>query len=113
MDPVVYDRILLNEGNAWKPDSNTVVIPYTGYYLVHFGGGVSASQHVQQYLYSSGTKVTTLYQHNTVHNGIDTLSKTVVRRFSAGKVLKIKTDYSTFSNGQMQTAFIGLLLYKG
>ena len=113
MNPLIYNRILVNEGNAWNPDTNTVTIPYTGYYLIHYGGGAPARTWVQHHLYSSGTLVTVLYRNSRVHNGVDTLSKTVIRRFVAGNVLKITTPYSTFSNSMMQTTFMGLLLYKG
>ena len=113
MSPVVYNRILVNEGNAWNPDTNTVTIPYTGYYLIHYGAGVPAWTYVQHNLYSSGTSVTILLRNNRVHNGVDTLSKTLIRRFVAGNVLKIHTAYNTFSNSHIQTTFMGLLLYKG
>ena len=113
MDPLVYNRILVNEGNAWNPDTNTVTIPYTGYYLIHYGGGVPAGTRVQHWLDSSGTRVTVLIRNSYVHNEVDTLSKTLIRRFVAGSVLKIRTYYNTFSNSMMQTTFAGLLLYEG
>ena len=113
MDPLVYNRILVNEGNAWNPDTNTVVIPYTGYYLVHYGGGVGAGTQLWLQLYSDTTKVTLLYRESTVHNGVDTMSKSIVRRFTAGNKLKIKTRSNTFSDSNMQTTFMGLLLYEG
>ena len=103
----------MNEGNAWKPDTNTVVIPYTGYYLIHYGGGVPAGTLVWLQLYSDTTTVTVLHRRSTVHNGVDTMSKSIVRRFTAGNKLKIETGYNTFSNENMQTTFMGLLLYEG
>ena len=112
MNPLVYNRILVNEGNAWNPDTNTVTIPYTGYYLVHYGAGAPAGTRVQHYLYSSEKTVTNLLRWSHAHNGVDTLSKTIIRKFAAGRVLKIKTDFDTYSNAQMQTIFMGLLLYK-
>ena len=103
----------MNEGNAWNPDTNTVTIPYTGYYLIHYGAGVPAGTYVQHELHSSGTKVTILLRYSRVHNGVDTVGKTVIRRFTGGSVLKIYTGYNTFSNSHIQTTFMGLLLYKG
>ena len=113
MFPLVYNRILVNEGNAWKAQNNTVVIPYTGYYLIHYGGGVPAGTWVYLQLYSDTTKVTLLYRGSTVHNDVDTMSKRIVRRLTAGNKLKIRTGYNTFSNINMQTTFMGLLLYEG
>ena len=113
MNPLVYNRILVNEGNVWNPDTNTVTIPYTGYYLIHYGAGAPAGTLVNHQLYSTENTVTILYRFSRVHNGVDTLSKTLIRRFVAGSVLKIRTYYNTFSNSMMQTTFEGLLLYEG
>ena len=111
--PLTYDRVLVNEGNAFNPDTSKVVIPYTGYYLVHFGGGVAAGTRAWHALYSDGTLLTLLYRGSRVHNGIDTISKTVVRRFAGGTVVKVRSWYDTFSNSHMQTTFMGMLLYQG
>ena len=111
-NPLLYNRVLVNEGNAWNPDTNTVVIPYTGYYLIHYGGGAAGTE-VYLQLYSDTTTVTLLYRESTVHNGVDTMSKSIVRRFTAGNKLKIRTFYNTFSDSNMQTTFMGLLLYEG
>ena len=113
MNPLGYDTILVNEGKAWIADINVVVIPYTGYYLVHFGAGVPAGARFHQVLYSSGTIVTTLSKYTKNRNGVDSLGKTVIRRFMAGSVLKISNGYNIFSNAQKQATFMGLLLYEG
>ena len=113
MFPLVYNRILVNEGHVWNPATNTLLIPYTGYYLVHFGAGAPALTLVKHDLYSSVAFVTRLTRIGTGHNGIDTQSKTIIRRFIAGNVLKIYTFYNTFSDSMMQTTFAGLLLYEG
>ncbi len=34
IDPVVYDKVFVNQGNAWKPVSNSVVISTQGTYAV-------------------------------------------------------------------------------
>ena len=108
---MVYNRILVNEGNVWNPDTNTVTIPYTGFYLIHYGAGVPARTKAYHDLFSGETRVTAL-ERVSLHNGVDTIGKSIVRRFRAGNVLKIVTGYNTFSNANMQTAFMGLLLYE-
>ena len=113
MYPLVYDRVLVNEGSAWQTSKNTVVIPRTGYYLVHYGSGVPAGRQLYLYLYSSDTSLTLLYRFSQVHNGVDTLGKTVLRRFESGNVIKIVTGSNTFSSAMMQTTFMGLLLHEG
>ena len=112
MSTLVYDRVLVNVGDAWQTSTNNAVIPQTGYYLIHFGGGAPAYTRLQHNFYSSGNTVSVLYRYSTIHNGVDTLGKTLIRRFEAGNVLRISTSYSTFSTSQIQTTFMGLLLYK-
>ena len=89
-----------------------MTIPYTGYYLIHYGAGVPARIKAWHDLYLGGTRITALERVSQVHNGVDTIGKSIVRRFRAGNVLKIVTGYNTFSNANMQTAFMGLLLYE-
>ena len=110
---MVYDKVLVNEGNAWKPDSNTVVIPYTGYYLVHYGDGNPDGPTVSYYLYSSGEKVTRLLRRSRNQSGIDCVGKTVIVRFEAGSVLKISSMSNTYSSDLMQTTFMGFLIQEG
>ena len=113
MDYVAFDRVLVNEGNVWNPDNNTVVIPYTGYYLIHHGTGTPANTKRFQFLYSSGSYLSTLLVNSVIENGKDTLGKTIIKRLTAGSVLRIKTFFNTFSDAQMQTTFMGLLLLEG
>ena len=111
-NPLEYDRVLVNEGDVWNPETNNVTIPYTGYYLVHLGAGVQPGTRVTCQLDSSGDIITTLTRNSINHNGVDTIGKTVIRRFSAGTELKIATYTDTFSSDQLQTAFMGLLLQE-
>ena len=110
---MVYDKVLVNEGNVWNPDTNKVVIPYTGYYLVHYGGGGPGGITVSHYLYSSQDSVTRLLRSKTGQTGTDSLGKTIIRRFEAGSVLMIGTAFNTYSSDLMQTTFMGLLIQKG
>ena len=114
MDPMVYDKVLVNEGSAWNPDNNTVVIPYTGYYLIHYGVGTETAVMVSQYLYSFEDTVNRLVRDWVGYSGTDCLGKTIIRRFEAGTVLRINTTSSTtVSSDLMQTTFMGLLVHVG
>ena len=113
MDPLAYDRVLVNEGNAWKPDTSSVLIPHTGYYLVHFGVGNPSGEMVSQYLYSGEDEITRLFRFPRDQNGSDCFGKTVIVRFEAGSVVKISSITSTFSTDMMHTTFMGLLIQAG
>ena len=114
LNPLDYEEVLVNEGNAWNISSNTVVIPHTGYYLVHFAVGIPANTIAVYNLYVGGSEmITSLYRGRTEHNGTDTIGKTILRKFRADDVLHVKTNYNTFSDSRLLTNFMGLLLYEG
>ena len=54
-----------------------------------------------------------LFRQTAAYNRVDTLGKTIIRRFTVGYVLKLYTYPNAFSNAKMQTSFMGFLLYKG
>ena len=110
--PIVFDKVLVNEGNAWNTSTNKVVIPQTGYYMVHFSAGIPARTRLWHWLDSSLNPLTLIFRDSEEHDGIDTLGKTIFRNFKAGDSLWITNSYNTFSNAQMQTTFMGLLLYE-
>ena len=109
---VNFEEVLVNEGNAWNPAYGYVIIPYTGYYLFHLSVGAPAGTLVVTYAISGGKLAFNLYRGSNTHNGVDTMSKTVVKKFTAGDSIKVFTEETLFSNNQMQTAFLGLLLYE-
>ena len=110
MSPVVFDKVLVNEGDVWNPATNKVKIPYTGYYLVHFGGGLPAATQMLHYMWTEDP-ISGLVVDKT-HSGIDTVGVTKIRRFVAGEELMTSTYKKLYSDALMQTTFMGILLYE-
>ena len=111
MDPVPYDRVLVNLGNAWNPSTNIVTVPRTGYYFLHMGGGVHTGTRSYINLYVNNSKQFSLKHHSTNHNGVDTRSRSGILRLFSGAQVKITCDYGFYSDGALQTVFVGFLLY--
>ena len=112
MNPVTFNRVLVNLGNAWNPSTNTVTIPRTGYYFLHIGGGVRPSTYTYIYLYVNNSMQVGLMHYSTNQNGVDTMSRSGILHLSSGAQVKITCDSSGFySDGGVQTIFIGFLLY--
>ena len=114
MDPVTFDRVLVNLGNAWNPSTNTVTIPRTGYYFLHIGGGVRPR--TANYIYllvNSSTQFMVMRGFSLNNqNGVDTMSRSGILQLSSGDQVKV-TCYSSgfYSDTGLQAIFLGFLLY--
>ena len=112
MDPVTYNRVLVNLGNAWNPSTNTVTIPRTGYYFLHLGGGVRPGLSIYIYPYVNNSMQFSLMHWSSNQNGVDTMSRSGILHLSSGNQVKISCGSNGFySDGGLQTIFIGFLLY--
>ena len=112
MNPVTYNRVLVNLGNAWNPSTNTVTIPRTGYYYLHIGAGVRTGTGSFIYLDVNGIQQFRLAHWSTSHNGVDTMSRSGILHLSSGGLVKIRCSSSGFySDRGLQTIFMGFLLY--
>ena len=111
MNPVTYNRVLVNLGNAWNPSTNTVTIPRTGYYFLHIGGGVRPSTYTYIYLHVNNSIQFGLMHYSSNQNGVDTMSRPGILHLSSGNQVKITTNTGFYSDRGLQTIFIGFLLY--
>ena len=110
MNPVTFDRVLVNLGNAWNPSTNTVTIPRTGYYFLHVGGGVHSGVSIYIYLLVNNSQQFRMRYSSTNHNGVDTMNKSGILHLSSGDQVKITSSTGFYSDGGLQTIFIGFLL---
>ena len=112
MNPMTYDRVLVNLGNAWNPSTNIITIPRTGYYFLNIGGGVRPSVYTHIYLYVNNVRQFSLMHYSSNQNGVDTMSRSGILHLSLGDQVKVICPSSGFySDGGLQTIFIGFLLY--
>ena len=107
-----FDKVLVNEGNAWRSPSN-VEIPREGFYLIHFGCGVPAETKALYDLMDLiiSQPITSIRRYS--QNGTDTLGKTLILYFRSNFKLGIRAHKPSISGQQMHTTFIGLFLYRG
>ena len=111
MNPVRYNRVLVNLGNAWNPSTNTVTIPRTGYYFLHIGAGVRRGVALSISLYVNNSEQFRMRYSRNYRNGVDTTSRSGILHLSSVDQVKIVCDNSGFySDRGLQTIFIGFLL---
>ena len=112
---VPFETVLVNVGNAWNSSANTVTIPHSGYYLIHFSTGLQPG-HGTWYHIKSGNIQDHVVRDSTVHNGIDMMTKSEIKFYEGGTVLHMRNDKvapsSIYSDVRMQTTFSGLLIFK-
>ena len=112
MDPVTYDQVLVNLGNGWNSSANTVTIPRTGYYFLHVGAGIHSGFSSVIYLYVNNNRQFRMLHWSNNQNGVDTMSRSGILHLSSGDQVKIICDSNGFySDGGLQSIFIGFLLY--
>ena len=112
--PVTFDRVLLNLGNAWSSSTSKITIPHTGYYLTHISAGLQAGHGI--YFNINGSPKHYIVRNSSVHNGVDTMSKTVVQLYQAGAEFTIgctkAAPSAIYSDARMQTTYSGILLFQ-
>ena len=112
---VPFETVLVNVGNAWNSSANTVIIPHSGYYLIHFSTGLQPG-HGTWYHLDSENPNNFIVRDSTVHNGIDTMAKSDIKFYRAGTVVYIANSKtapsSIYSDARMQITFSGLLIFK-
>ena len=107
---VQYPVVLVNEGGAWNVSSHRAVITRDGYYFIHVGGGVHSGRRAYLYLRVNNKYTLTAGHYSDNHNGTDTMSRSGILKLSVGDELKVYVGDPLYSDNQMQTIFIGLLL---
>ena len=113
VDPVQYTIVLLNEGGAWQTSSHRADITRAGFYFLHVGGGLPAG--MNSWLRVRANNVTVMMTGNETKNsnGVDTAGRCGIVHLSSGDVVHVSGDGNGFySDNQMQTIFIGFLLYE-
>ena len=110
--PVVFPTVLVNVGNAWQASSNTVIIPTAGYYYLSFGIGMPPNSAVDFNLKLSSSTIFDIHHPSTSHNGISSVSRSGIWKFSSGSVLSLSSDQyeDVFADSGKQTYFIGFLI---
>ena len=112
-NPLQFTIVLVNEGGAWQTSTHRATITRAGFYFFHLGGGLPAG--VDSWLHVLVNNITVLMLGNTTKNsnGVDTAGRCGILHLSAGAVVHSSaTGNGFFSDNQMQTIFIGFLLYE-
>ena len=107
-----FQDVLVNTSTSLF-DNENVNIPVSGYYLVHFSVGMKAGQSVDVGLFvDGGRRLSSIYSQAADHNGVITLSRSVIVTLNQGDLLSVRTNTDVFSQpDQYQTSFMGMLLY--
>jgi len=117
LDPVPFNRVVVNEGFGWGAEvSNYFTVPVTGYYLVTMSAGAEAQRRVDMRLYQDDAYIADVYRQSLIHDGEDTISRTGIFFFKQGERLRMRAigNTSLYSSATgYETSFGGLLLFAG
>ena len=111
MDPVTYNLVLVNLGNAWNPSTSRVTTASAGYYFIHFSGAAHPGANLYMYFRVGSSYHFAIPRFGNNQNGVDTMSRSGILYLSSGQVGRITSDQGSYSDNGLQTIFIGFLLY--
>ena len=109
---LTFDSVEVNSGLAYNETTDEVVIPVDGYYFLQVSAGALATLPVRMMLMRNGVQQAALRRDSTVHNGIDTLGRSVLALLSKGDVVTIEigSGSGVYSDVNHQTSFTGFLI---
>jgi len=116
-DPLLYDTILTNEGNAYN---NGVFAPQVaGYYYISYSAGVDTTTtqtSIDFVLTASGSSCdatgtfrSTLSRSHVNYEGIDTVSRGILMYLNTGCSVSMSSVNPFFSSDNLETSFSGFL----
>ena len=112
MNPITFDRVLVNVGDIWNPSTNTATIRRSGFYFLHLGSGIHRGIDSHHYVTVNNVNQFAADLHSSNHNGVITVSRSGILHLVSGAVVKTTTDTpGLYSDSGLQVMFIGFLLY--
>lgn len=88
LNPMEFDRILLQIGNYWNVRDNVYEIYTSGFYFLTLTGGCTANRRLHIQILVNGLTVGELINHNTVFSGSYSVSRTMILNLQRNDVLQ-------------------------
>ncbi|ELT93000.1 hypothetical protein CAPTEDRAFT_98879 [Capitella teleta] len=113
LDPVPFQEIAVNVGDAFDAASNTVVIPTSGYYYIELSIGSMPFKAIDVEMLANGERIVHVNVASTSHSQVTTTGRSVVVHLNQSDVLRLSAGGVTgiFSDRDKQTTWMGFLLY--
>lgn len=112
-DPLPFEYVMLNEGQAWSVDSSNVCVPVTGVYYLHVNAASQAYTKLNVQLLVNGSPLFDIRRDTNHYNGQDTRGRAFIKDLQQGDIVSIRIMSGTaiYSNANMLSSFTGFLLY--
>jgi hypothetical protein len=119
-DPIPFDIIGVNQGNAFDADSNSVVIPVQGYYYIELAVGVLPARGCDVKMLLNGEPggeqgdlVSHILVASGTHSHVTSAGRSFVAHFNQNDTLRLRLAPNTgvHSDLDKQTNWMGFLLY--
>jgi hypothetical protein len=123
LDPIPFEIVAVNEGNAFDADSYHVTIPTSGYYYMELVIGTLPERPANVEILLNGdpedednlgTVLGQIEVVGTNHSHVASAGRSLITHLQMGDVLRIRGAGQTgiFSDYDKQTSWLGFLLYE-
>ncbi|ELU01292.1 hypothetical protein CAPTEDRAFT_223943 [Capitella teleta] len=123
LDPVPFEEIEVNQGNAFDAGTNTVVIPTSGYYYIELSVGTLPFKPLDVEMLVNGEPgnpinigdpLASVIVRSSNHSHVASSGRSLVTHLQQNDVLRLRAMGSTgiFSDLDKQTTWMGFLLYE-
>ena len=112
-DPLPFEYVMANEGNAWNSVGQQLCVPASGIYYLHLNAAVAARQMVNMQLLVNGVPLMDIRRDTTHHSGTETRGRALMNHLNQGDKMTVilLNGTSVYSDQYLQTSFSGFLLY--
>ena len=108
MNPVPFNKILVNDYSHYDVSSNKFTTPSSGIYFFTFSVGVEAFMPVKLVLYVNDVPFTSIIRESTSHNGTDVIGRSIMMLLEMSDTVHVaKEDSENWYSDQLKTSFTG------
>ena len=115
VDPLTFDKILVNQGLGWNGVTNRFITPSAGIYYIHLTAGIAPTKPTNMVLLVNGSPFLNVYRKFTSHQGYDVRSHATILRLRQNDELRISLlsgYYLATTTGNGYIGFTGFRLYQ-
>ena len=112
-DPVIFERVDINEGNSWNSSSNIAVIPQGGWYYLHLDVASCSNSSIRLEVNVNDNPVFAAQFLAITSYAVQSRGQSAILKLSTGDTLKVSPPLKVKTiclHGKSFTAFYGMLL---
>ena len=109
-NPIPFENVIINDGDAFNLQKHRFVTPFTGFYWIHFSVSLPTATWANVRLLGYNTSLDIVRQHTNFTGKSITASRDGILFLQKASELWLSSDYAIYSDQYQQTSFSGFPL---